>query len=202
MTVALQSALPDEVPELFDVLVIAGVESPGLCTVESSRPFDWDVKKGKGSSGATSTYQGKGLAKVKVTLRLWKDYETGVDHYGDYLTRFLPVLFDVTQDSKPQAVDVYHPYLAALGISSCTVEEISTPKNNGQGVREVQIDLLEFRQPRPAGGTPGGSKSKKDAPGNNAGAQLANAVLEDESYAEKAGKAAANAIDAFLDTLE
>ena len=69
---------PLDHPDLFDHIVIAGVTSPGVASVTgASRAYDWDVKKGKGASGATVTFQGEPPAKFKVSLKLWRP-----EHFG------------------------------------------------------------------------------------------------------------------------
>ncbi len=165
---------PVDTPDLWDSIILAGIKSPGIAEVTGGdREFGWEAKKSQGSDGATTTQGGAGLAKPKVKFLLWK--EPGkVDHFEAWNMVFLPLLHSsqkavaakkttTTQvvahaGKPPHALDIYHPDLAANGIRSVVVDNIGQLVDEGKGLSSCAVSFLEFRPPKPAGGTPGGSK--------------------------------------------
>ena len=157
---------PVDIPELYEHVILKGVVSPGICEVTGgARPFKWDVESGKGSSGATSKYQGQDLAKPSVRFQLWKEAgDDKADHFAQWEANFRPILDGMIVDGKPEATDIYHPALEANGIRSVTLAQIGQLEHVGLGLYEIVVDFIEYRPPKPAGGTPKGSKG----PGANA----------------------------------
>src|SRR5262245_24486168 len=150
---------PLDTPELYDVVYLAGQALPGIAQVSAaSRPYKWDAKQAKGSSGATTTYKSEDLAKIKVKLLLWLP-----EHIVARERPRVPLKspHDVKQ---PSALDIQHPYLEELDIRSVVVEDLGQMEHSGKGLFTVTISLLEYRPPKKAGGTPKGSKSAGNSP--------------------------------------
>lgn len=142
--------------ELYDHIVLAGVESPGLAVVSGAViPQNWDKRKGFGNSGATIVYSGDDLAEFKVTLSLFE-----IQHFEDWDT-FQLLLLKSPKDAKPKALDINHPLLAPLGIKSVVVKSVSQLNPVGDGMWQVEISFLQFRAPTPSVGKPTGSTSNK-----------------------------------------
>jgi hypothetical protein len=134
-------------PGAWDVIVIAGQQAPGILLmpggIEFKRGFAWDQKKGKGTLGATITFVGQPLAKGHIKLVFWT-----AAHFVAW-SQFVPLLkYDPTKIT-PQAVDIYHPSLADVNITSVVIEEIGIPEPQIDKRYIVELHFIEY-QPPPA----------------------------------------------------
>ncbi|MCC6557194.1 MAG: hypothetical protein IT372_29940 [Polyangiaceae bacterium] len=148
-------------PEAFDVFLLAGRKSPGLSDIAgASNPRDWDVRKGYGLSGATVVYTGDGLAKFSIKIFLWED-----EHFEEW-AEFKVLVRKAPRGTRPKALDIYHPILEDLEISSVVVEDRSqlTPVQGEDGMFFVEVKFIQYRAPQPAVGKPDGSQSKPTEP--------------------------------------
>ena len=184
---------PIEHPGVHNYVVLAGVTSPLAKVTGADREFKWQEKESKGSLGATATFQGSPLAKPTVTYTLWLP-----DHFRHWDLVYMPVLERSIEGAKPQALDIYSPYLERNKIKSITVVKLGQLKHVGKGKYEVTHQYLEYRPPKPGGGTPSGSKSTLPG-GINNGQDIVDAAT---SAAEQAGEAVGDLIDQMLDLLE
>jgi hypothetical protein len=151
------AANPIDSPQSFDVVKIDGVENPGIIAPGGitgfERKSEFDIKKGKGTKGGT----------VTLTNLPWNAF-----HFeawdAIYRARFK---FDPTK-TKKQAVDIFHPSLKKLDISSVVTKSIGPEMPEGKGLWSITVDLIEFIPPPPKNitNTPTGSTSK----GGQAGA--------------------------------
>lgn len=163
--------------DVYMVVVLAGVQSPGHCTLSGAALTNrWEEKEGDGQDGDSTTLKGRKNNHFTVTFELWDEPGLGIDHFATWDREFLPLLKSSTTTTPLSALDIYHPDLARLGISAVQVEEIGQLVHDGQGGATVAVKFLEFRPPKPKSGTPGGSKSgggskPGDAPDPNADAQ-------------------------------
>ena len=143
---------PIENPDAYDVVTIAGIDSPGLAQVgDVSREYEWDVKVGKGAFGSTTTFTGRVPAEFSVLFTLWKSA-----HFGQW-SRFVKRLkYDPTKIrynietrwvSGVDAVGIYHPSLAQLDIKSVVIKKINGLSHKGKGVYEASIEFLEWFPP-------------------------------------------------------
>jgi hypothetical protein len=148
-------------PGAWDVFSIGGVTSPGLAKIDKvARKHDFDRKKGKGTQGETITFVQKPAAEFKVTISLWTD-----QHFADWQA-FMPLLkYDPTKKTI-QAIEIYHPALAALEIHSVVCASLGGVHHEGKGLFTVEIDFLEYfpAQKTNATGTPNGSKQNEGPP--------------------------------------
>jgi hypothetical protein len=91
-----------------------------------------------GQDGTKSTDLGYGGCQVTVTLQLWT--QAHLDAYIKIANYIRP-----KAGGKPDALDVLHPSLAAVGIRSLIVFRLGLPeKAQAPGVYEVQVELEEF----------------------------------------------------------
>lgn len=132
-------------PGAWDAIVIAGQQAPGILLmpggIEFKRAFAWDQKKGKGTLGATATFVGQPLAKGTIKLVFWTQA-----HFVAW-SQFVPLLkYDPTKVA-PQAVDIYHPALADVDITSVIIEEIGIPQPNLDKRYIVELHFLEYLPP-------------------------------------------------------
>lgn len=151
---------PVDTPELFHIALLAGVVLPGVATVDGfDRDWDWDKKKPKGASGATATLQGEPLVEGKITLKLWL-----AEHFAAW-AELQPLLERGQTNAKSvEALDLAHPFVNANRVHAVTVEKIGIPKQvkEGDTLYTVAIQLLEYRKPTKAGGTPTGAKAAQN----------------------------------------
>ncbi len=143
---------PISFPQVWDVVIVGGVVSPGLCVVTGfKRANTWDTKKGKGTLGATSTFVEKPPAKGTLTFTAWlKEHFVAWD---DFYTQFK---YDPTK-KVVVGVDIYHPALADIELAAILTEDISQWEHKGEGRYERTVAALEYfpTPPKPAVGTPG-----------------------------------------------
>ncbi len=113
-------------PTWWDVVNVAGVVSPGLCEVgEFTKGNEWDVKKGKGSDGATLTYVQRKPAKGKLKFYLWTS-----QHFVQWSTFYANFKYDPTKKDV-QAVEIFHPSLAAIELHAFVTEDITNIVHEG-----------------------------------------------------------------------
>jgi hypothetical protein len=152
---------PITVPNLIDLANIGGVLTPGTIAPKGitgfSRKRDWDVKKSKGSSGATITDTGAPPAEGSIKLLLWRREFDPPDFVDDFVNwETLRAVLDTAKGdkSKVQALTIIHPMINQQGITDVVVKDYTPLQDEGGGLWSVTITLLEWRAPKPAGGTP------------------------------------------------
>jgi hypothetical protein len=131
---------PFDHPQDWDSIRIGNVASPGVCTIDGfDREYGWDVKKGKGTAGATLTQTTTPPAEGTVTFELWDD-----GHFREW-AEFRPLLkYDPAKKRNQQAISIYHPSLADLDIASVVTKKISPIKHLGGGRYQVKVEFIEF----------------------------------------------------------
>lgn len=167
---------PVDNPELYDSIVVGGKRSPGVVTLSGhDRKIGWDVKKGPGQSGATTTRTSEDPAEVTCKFYLADDEEfTAWDSFEQ-------VLKSTVSGANPQALDIYHPDLVSRDIKSIVLKTLGGVVHDGMGGQTISVVLLEYRPAKAKGGTPSGSQTKsktdkaaqKDDPNAAALAELA-----------------------------
>ncbi len=175
-------------PEEWNVIRVIGnpgTVSPGICVLSGwDRKHGVDVKKGKGSKGATITFTDFPPVEGEIEFFLWDNGSLGTGHNHFYeWSLFLPLLkIDPTKKS-PQAINIFHPALDDLGISSVLCVEIG-PLMRGAGLMySSKCKFLEYT-PQPKGSAVGTAKGTKKLTPTQAAANSAQA----------AGDAATNAL--------
>lgn len=157
---------PIDQPQLWDYITIGQKNSPGYCELsEFKREQEFDVKKGKGTVGATVTFTGKPPVKGTIKFFLWTS-----DHFEEWES-FRPLLkYDPTKKAV-QAIDIYHPALADIDVKSVVCEGIGSIVHEGKQMYSCTISLLEYLPPpkKSAVSTPTGSQSIQKTNGNPPG---------------------------------
>lgn len=163
---------PISFPQEWDVVILGGGVSYPWCEVgEFKRAHEWDIKKAKGTLGATVTFVGRPPAKGSITFLLFNPGDwTTFDTFRQAL------LYDPTKKTV-SAVDIYHPSLADIGITSVVTENIGNIVHAGQGLYKITVDFLEYYPPpkRSATSTPTGSKNTPPNPPGSPGTQPTDA---------------------------
>lgn len=135
----------------LDYIIVGpnSVKSPGVIPPGGIDGFDreygWDVKEGKGQAGATLTRKGQPLAEGTITFQM------GTQGQLDAWNTFSALLKGSYKSTKvqDQAIVIYHPLLAQLGLTQFVAKSISPALHVGRGLFEAKVALLEFRPPPP-----------------------------------------------------
>lgn len=145
---------PVDDEDLYDAIELAGVRSPGVVTLSGhDRVIGWDVKKGPGQAGATTTRTSEDPAEVTCSFYLAtrEDFEAWPD--------FLDLAQSSISGATPKALDTYHPDLDENGIRSFVLKKIGGVVHDKKGGQTRTLVFLEYKPPKPKGGTPKGSKT-------------------------------------------
>ena len=151
-------------PTDYDFVQMGGRQNPGIAVVTGfKRAFGWDIKKGKGTKGATLTLADYPPCEGSIKFLLWLE-----EHFTDWAT--FRELFNYDSSKKPAgAVDIYHPTLADIGINSVVCKSIEALVHEGKQMYSITVELIEYWPPpkKSAASTPNGSKSNdgKNKPG-------------------------------------
>lgn len=151
---------PVDTPELYDVLYLAGLESPGLCRLNVPEIDEgWEKQEAKGSAGGETVCNGRKLAEFDCELYLWRETwnSGGYDWFAAW-EAWKPILLTPIAKNAPKALDIYHPQLEGLGIGSVVVQSWTEPQPDGTGGATVRIKFLQYAPPKPKpSGKPKGS---------------------------------------------
>jgi hypothetical protein len=146
--------------DLYDVIVLAGVRSPGVVTLTGhNRKIGWDVKKGPGQSGASTTRTSEDPTEFTASFYLVKDDTQGIDDIAAW-PDFLDLIKSTVSGASPKALDIYQPDLAENDIKSVVLSEIGGVVHDGKGGQTRTIKFLEYRPAKAKGGSPNGSSTK------------------------------------------
>jgi hypothetical protein len=152
---------PVDEEDLYNAIVLGGVRSPGIVTLSGhDRSIGWDVKKGAGQAGATTTRTSEDPTEFVCTFYLTKDDVLGIDDFETW-PAFATLINSTIAAATPKALDIYHPDLASNNIISVVLKKMGGMVHDGRGGATVAITFLEYRPPKPKGGTPKGSTAKK-----------------------------------------
>jgi hypothetical protein len=149
--------------EEFARLLLGPMRLPGRVTLSGHTDSTaWDVKDGEGVDGAATTRKGKKPKPFTATLELaydpTGDNGTPIDEIAAWYVA-VPFLQQSKDAATPAALDVYHPDLLALNITSVVITDIGGLKHDGKGGATVAITLLPYAPPKPKKATgPNGSK--------------------------------------------
>jgi len=130
---------PIEDPSAWDLVLIASVEYP-YCTVSGfSRKHKWDVKEGKGTFGATTTFTNEPPMEGDITFTAWESaHFTLFDGILDQL-RYNPA------KKRTEAVDIFHPAIADIDGHSFVCTEIGQWEHQGNGEYTRKLHFLEYK---------------------------------------------------------
>lgn len=127
---------------------LKGVLSPGTIPKGGIKGFKratgWDIKKGKGSQGATLTLDEVPPVTGSITLQLFTD-----DDFIDWFDFVSDVLFTDAALQKSEGLTIFHPAFGAIALTTVVVKSFSAPEHQGKGVYHVTIELLEWSSPPP-----------------------------------------------------
>jgi hypothetical protein len=160
---------PSDYPELFYRCKIGGVLMPGVIPPNGisgwSLVTDHDVKKGKGADDATSTDTGDPPPKGTVKTQLWRkgvndrgEDDPNVPHDFEEWDGFVKMLRQARRAKK--ALDIVHPIINQLEVTSVYVTKIGQITDEGKGLWTAELELEKWApEPKDAGGTADSSDS-------------------------------------------
>ncbi len=146
--------------ESWHTVTIANEISPGACELSGfKRTYGWDIKKGKGTLGATLTFNESPPVEGTIKFMLWEDFH--FVQWDDFRKHFK---YDPTKKGA-SAVDIYHPSLADIDCKSVVCKSIGAIEHEGKGLYSISVELIEYHPPpkKSAVSTPDGSKSNTTA---------------------------------------
>jgi hypothetical protein len=147
----------DPITTPIDFWKLQGQKSPGIGRVQKAgSPRKWDERGGPGAGGAVLAFWGRGLAKFDGIIELYTP--------EDWVAwrKFKPLVDRPPFGAQPKALDIWHPYLADLGISSCVVLNVSQPEDLELGGQRITIEFQEFRALKLELAKPEASKKSAD----------------------------------------
>lgn len=165
--------------DLYNVITLAGVNSPGKVTLSGhDRKIGWDVKSGPSQKGASTTLKEIPPMAFKASFYLVRDDSQGIDQISEW-PDFATLINSTVNGSKPKALDIYHPDLAANKFTSVVLANMGGAVHDGKGGVTYVVEFQEYAPPKPKGGSPSGSKTAKPtaAPDPNAAANAELAAL-------------------------
>lgn len=177
---------PSSASELWDKLVVAGKQSPGVCVLSGhARKIGWDIAAAKGQDGATTTRAGEPIGEFDAEF-----YLADADDFAAW-DDFQALLESSVNGADPVALDVVHPDLQRNHFTSVVLGSISETKLDGKGGGTIKVHLIEYRPPKPKPATgasgskksssSGGSKDEADTAIEDAMAELNNLLAEGDS---------------------
>ena len=159
---------PLKYPAAYDAIFIGNQISPGVCRVsKTKRGHQWDIKRGKGALGSTLSYQGIEPSKFSIEFDLWQEPAAfnaqGITADFDLWDRFITLFrYDPTKKTI-QAIEIYHPSLAQIGIHSVVVESVGNliKKSPESMIWTAEVEFIEYLPPPAvtAVATPAGSQA-------------------------------------------
>lgn len=214
MTVVTSLPYWDDPSQAWDTLILDGEVFPGLANVTGGVGRDLDVKKQKGSDGATLTDNGYDASEITIQLRL------GSKADWDELQLILPQFHPRVKGGARGAVTISHPATDLMGITKIYIKSISFPEvDESTKIIRLAITAIEDttkpkevkkKKPGGGGGGKGGGGAGWDKNDGSACRQYQQAVEEyefiiaklDEGIATSTSRARAAELERDIPRLE
>jgi hypothetical protein len=190
---------PYDSPEAWDYVRVAGQLSPWICDVRQfKRKWDWDEKHPKGSKNSYLTFTGNHLARGSIEFWLLcgpdpNNLGFNYAHLAQWYRFSQLFKYDPTK-TIAQPVDIYHPSLAMIGLTSIVCEDIHNPVRRSIGLYSVEVSLIEYGPPPPvsvvstpltsAPNSPAGVKGPPGVPPDPAGDALQKRIAAQITIAQ------------------
>jgi hypothetical protein len=145
---------------------LGGWPSPGTIAKDGVKGFKretgWDIKKGKGTQGATLTLTTLPPVKGSFTLQLFTDADFAA--WDEFVSRVLSI--DVKQQ-QAEGLAIYYPAFSSIGLTTVVIAHYEAPIHKGRGMYHTVIDILEWQKPPPSSvvSTVAGTKPDQNPPG-------------------------------------
>jgi len=130
--------------DLYSAIILGTTRSPGVVTLTGhNREENWDIQAAKGSAGASTVLNGRGVGQFQATF-----YLADQEDFDDWAV-FQRVIESTTNGTEPTALPIYHPDLALNGFTEVSNGGVGGIVRDERGGWTVQVKFLEFRPPRP-----------------------------------------------------
>lgn len=156
------SPSPTVVPALTNVVVtynpalsynawitwqLSGVQCPGTLVRPGGlrgfkRETGWDIKKGKGTQGATLTLKDMPPVEGTFTNQLVTQQD-----FADWDNFVSAVLSTSAKDQQADGLSLYYPGLSSIGLNTVVVKNYSGPTYMGGGKFHVEVEVIEWQPP-------------------------------------------------------
>jgi hypothetical protein len=183
---------------------LLGTNSPGTIARNGVKGFKretgWDIKKGKGTKGATLTLKDQPPCHGSITLQLIGPggfYQTsGPSTDFAAWDKFVSLVLSINPVIQQGlgGLSIYYPGFASIGLTAVVVAHYTAPEHVGKGLYHCTIDLIEF-QPPPAVNitqTPASLKPNNNGAGGFVGPIAIDPRLQAALNKLNAARAAAN----------
>lgn len=142
---------------------LRGKDSPGTIPKGGIKGFKretgWDVKKGKGTQGATLTVKEVPPVEGEITVQLFTEQD-----FKDWDSFVQECLFiDATLQST-QGLPIYHPICASIALTDVVVKYFTPPEHQGKGLYHATIHFIEWSTPPAQSVVSTPSSAASDAP--------------------------------------
>jgi hypothetical protein len=138
---------PQTNPNAWMVLLVENKPTPGwIVDIEG---FDletgWDVKTGKGAKGGSLTLTNQPPSKGSITWAVGGPFlPLLMSQWAEFLPKFK---YQPDKNQSTNAISVYHPSLADVGVTSVVVKSISPWRHMGRGKYERKIAFIVWTPP-------------------------------------------------------
>lgn len=178
----------------WDIVRLAGNPLPGIWKATATPSIQLDVQKPNGFDGAALVSRGYVNGGITLTGRIWTP-----EQWAQWL-RVLPAIwrrpnaFAVNDkkvkgeiQGKQNALEVQHPGLNSMGITSIVIKSIAPPEETAdKGVRQIKLTAMEYvTQPQRQ------QKADKKTAGVTRDRTVQAKAIEQERAAKRAQEAAA-----------
>lgn len=127
-----------------DKAILRGTLTPGVAEVTNcKREHKYDRIASYGQDSAIAIYRGRPPAGFDIVLQLLTPQD-----YAEWQVFREIVLTPPAIGPNSKALDVWHPFLAELGITACVVESVTIPEDDGTGIWSVTISCVEWKRPK------------------------------------------------------
>lgn len=136
----------DADPLLWQVLQVNDEDAPGVAKCEAVIGRKLEKKKPSGADGGTLADKGLELAEIRVILVYWTaEHWAGIQDLVDRLGARRSL-------SQRDAVKLFHPALAVLGLSKAVCKSVSSPRpSQAFGAHEIVLEFIEYNPPARSG---------------------------------------------------
>jgi hypothetical protein len=144
-------------------------EFPGKVTVRATVGRRVDVRNARGRDGANLTDQGVEPTTVSLSFLAWK-----AEHFAS-LQGLIPRLAARQRLRDREPIDVYHPALAALGLTRVYVTKVGSIEAGSQsGTWQMEVECVEYFPPPKRRVTKGPAGNKTEGTGLSGLATVGN----------------------------
>ena len=183
----------------WDSAIVGAAASPGVIRSISGCGIDykWDKKRGKGAQGATLTFTGEDPSTLTIVIAIgYYQFSPSEirQQWADLATFIEELKYDGTKQNV-QAVDISHPALAMVSITSVVCEHIGGPERvrDGDSEYNIKFTFTPYKPPPKKSAT---SSPTTSEPATAKGAETAAAAAGDAP--KSAGDAQQDEIAALL----